>query len=494
MKAGLNIASIPNNTNPSWWKDPGMRAGVFRIMILYTATRSVLMNHPAGYDLGLISASYYLPKIPLSFVIPYFCDRFGRKPAVYLGGFFMLAGAIVGGTSHSRGQLIGSRVLLGIGTAVGQVGAASLIPELAHPRIRHIIGSIFAAWLTFAMVYYPGGSSWSWRVPTLIQGFGPLLLILGTWIVPESPRWLIKNGRNEEAHEILARYHSNGKLDDPLVMMELKEIQAAIQTEELANTGSWMAYVNTPGGRRRLGVTFLIGTATQWAGNGIVSYYLVPVLKQVGISAAPQTAGINGGLAVWNFIVSLTGASLVERAGRRPLFLASLVAMLACFSVMTGVAGGYASTHHKATGVAIVPMLFLFMGSYSLSFTPLPSMYIPEISPLAMRAKGASMLILSQNVAQAFNQFVNPIALSAISWKYYIVYMAVLAAYLVLFYFFVRETRGLTTEEAAVVYDPANMREAALEAEQKLRQAAEAALEDKATASVKHLESGDSHA
>lgn len=85
-------------------------------------------------------------------------------------------------------------------------------------------------------------------------------------------------------------------MDDPLVLMELKEIEAAVITEDLAKTGSWMTFVRTSGGRRRAAIIFMIGTrsrslaaqgqrsnhrfllgtATQWAGNGIVSYYLVP--------------------------------------------------------------------------------------------------------------------------------------------------------------------------------------------------------------------------
>jgi MFS family permease len=112
------------------------------------------------------------------------------------------------------------------------------------------------------------------------------------------------------------------------------------------------------------------------------------------------------------------------------------------------------------------------MGSYSLAFTPLPMLYTPEISPLSLRAKSAALLLLSQNCAQSFNQFANPVALAAIGWKYYFVYIAVLVTYLVLFFFFIRETRGLTTEEAAVVYDDDEVREAAIAEEKRLQEVA----------------------
>lgn len=211
-----------------------MRKSFVHIITLYTAVYSLgydgsLLNGlqaltewntdfdtPTGTRLGLIAASYYLPKIPLTFVIAWMVDRYGRKIGLYCGALFMFAGALLGGFCHSTAQLVGSRVLLGVGTASAQVTAAALVPELAHPRIRHhaggflnttyYIGSIFAAWLTFAMVYYPGTSSWSWRVPTLVQGFGPFLLGLGAYFIPQSPRWLVKKGRVDEAHQILATY------------------------------------------------------------------------------------------------------------------------------------------------------------------------------------------------------------------------------------------------------------------------------------------------
>lgn len=83
---------------------------------------------PAGYDLGLISASYYLPKIPMCFVFAWLTDKYGRKCTLWLGGALMFAGAIVGGTSASRGQLIGSRILIGMGTGSGCRSFFSFFP------------------------------------------------------------------------------------------------------------------------------------------------------------------------------------------------------------------------------------------------------------------------------------------------------------------------------------------------------------------------------
>lgn len=359
----------------------------------------------------------------------------------------------------------------------------------AFLNTTYYVGSIFAAWLTFAMVYYPGGDAWSWRIPTLVQGLGPLLL-LAAWIVPESPRWLIRNGREQQAHEILAKYHANGKMDDPLVLLEVREIKASVEIEKVSQSSSWLAFFKTPGNRRRFFVIILLGVATQWSGNGVVQYFLVPVLKTVGITRPPQTAGINGvsttysgrfrsdfqGLSIFNWFVSMAGAGLVERVGRRKLFLTSIGGMLASFCLITALAGAYNGTGNKPTGVAMVPFIFIFMGFYSLAFTPLPMLYTPEISPLTLRAKSAALLLLSQNCAQSFNQFANPVALDAIGWKYYFVYVAVLITFFCLFWWMIRETRGLTTEEAAVVYEDDDVKEAAIAEEKRLHD--EAVLRD----------------
>jgi len=166
------------------------------------------------------------------------------------------------------------------------------------------------------------------------------------------------------------------------------------------------------------------------------------------------------------------GASLVERYGRRPLFLISLAGQLFCFIMLTGLAGGYDTTKIPAMGVSIVPFIFIQQAFYSAALTPLPYLYVPEILPTALRAKGVALYGMSQNVAQTFNQFANPVALAAIGWRYYAVYVGVLIAFLVGFYFTIRETRGLTIEEAAVIFEDDDKKAEMLEAERRVNAAA----------------------
>lgn len=134
--------------------------------------------------------------------------------------------------------------------------------------------------------------------------------------------------------------------------------------------------------------------------------------------------------------------------------------MLISYVVITGLSGSFANTNDRAVGLATIPFLYIFYGFYDIGWTPLPFSYGAEIMPFHMRLKGLSILLSVQSVAQAFNQWVNPVALAALVWRYYIVYIALLCVYLVLIYFFFPETRRLTIEEVSVVFDTGRLGDA----------------------------------
>ena len=311
---------------------------------------------------------------------------------------------------------------------------------------------MIAAWTTFGTRNY--GSSWAWRLPSLLQVCVPLAAFTGLVLAPESPRWLASKGRNDEARAFLAKYHADGDENAPLVALELEEIEVTQRLErESKETTTYLGMMKTSGNRHRLFITVSLGIAAQWNGVGVVSYYLPLVLETAGITSVTKQTLINGCLAIWNVIIGVGAASMVDRLGRRFLFLSSCIGMLISYILITGLAGSFASTGDEATGFALVAMLFLYYGSYDIAFTPLIISYPTEIWPFALRARGLAVVNLSTQLAAFFNIFVNPIAFESIHWKYYIVFVVLLVVLLATCYFFYPETRGHSLEEMARIFD-----------------------------------------
>lgn len=177
------------------------------------------------------------------------------------------------------------------------------------------------------------------------------------------------------------------------------------------------------------------------ANLAIQSYYLAPVLRSSGITSQDDITLINGILQIWNMIVAMTGANLVSRVGRRPLLLASTCGMLAAMIAWTLSGSLYAEEKSKAVGAGILTCVVFFITSYNIAWNPLAVAYPVEILPFTIRAKGVALLMGSIKGASFFNQFVNPIALEAIGWKYYIVYCVWLAIALLTVFFMFPETK-----------------------------------------------------
>jgi len=230
--------------------------------------------------LGLIIAGISLGGLPSFIPASYFTDHFGRKYCVGLGSSLMAVASLIQCFTRGPWAFLATRILLGIGLGFSQTAAPPLVTEIAHPRQRAQVTNLFQAiWYWGAIVSALAtlgclwvNNSWSWRAPCLLQAFFPLVQTLGLFIIPESPRWLISKGRNEEALEILARCHANGDTNDELVLFEYQETCEAIQFEkEATKSVGFSSFLKTRGNRHRLLICILVGVFIQWAGNGIVS-------------------------------------------------------------------------------------------------------------------------------------------------------------------------------------------------------------------------------
>ncbi|KAK5094637.1 hypothetical protein LTS08_008493 [Lithohypha guttulata] len=420
------------------------------------------MGGPTGAWLGFVNAIYWIGVGVVSPLAAMLANKYGRKLGVWVGYGFLIAGAILQTAANNAAAFIIARFLLGCASGFFSNAVPLLINEIAYPTHRGIvsatfncgwyIGSILAACITYGTRNYV--SSWSWRLPSLLQIVLPLLAVPGLLMCPESPRWLTASGRNEQARRVLTTFHAGGDSDAPLVNFEMIEIETTIASEQAAkNSASYLDMVKTKGNRWRLAITVSLAIFSQWSGNGVVSYYLALVLTTVGITDVSDQLLINVGLQLWNLIFSVTAAFLVDKLGRRLLFLASAGTMLTSYIIVTGLSGSFAQTVNAATGTAVVPFLFFFFAGYDIALTPLLVAYPCEIWPYALRSRGLTVTWVTAVVAIAFNTFVNPIALEAIAWRYYIVFVVVLVVMCLTAYFYYPETRGHSLEQMAWIFD-----------------------------------------
>lgn len=422
-------------------------------------------HYPSGKLLGLINSAQFIGNLCGLPIAPFVSDIFGRRAGLFLGSLIMLAGVGLQTASANVATLISARITIGFGLCFCSNAAPLLLIELSYPTQRGKItsmyntnwylGSIISAWVCYGSYIHAKESMWSWRVPTLVQAFLPLVQVASVWFIPESPRWLISRGLEEKASKVLAKYHANGGNEhDPLVVFEIAQIRHAIKMEaEINRRTSYWSLFSTPGNRKRMMIIMAIAIFSQWSGNGLVSYYIDIVLDGVGITSTAAKGAINGNLQIFNFLVALSASMLVDWAGRRTLFIVSNSGMLISFSAWTITTALYNTNHTSAAAIATIPLIFIFYFFYDIAYTPMVVAYTLEILPYRVRAKGFAVMNITLMLTVAFNQFVNPWALAAIGWQYYIVYCAWLIVELAFVAFFIVETKGRTLEETAALFD-----------------------------------------
>ncbi|EIW83368.1 general substrate transporter [Coniophora puteana RWD-64-598 SS2] len=437
-------------------------------------------NYPTGGQLGLLTAIQNIGSLCAYPFSPYVTDHFGRRKAIIFGASLMVIATIIQTASQNVRMFIGARWLIGFGLTFAAGASPLLVTEIAYPSQRAqltsmyntiwYLGSIIAAWTTFGTFNIP--NSWAWRAPSALQGLPSVLQVLLLWMVPESPRWLVGQGKEEEALRVLAYYHAKGNEHDPLVEYEFEEIKTAIRMDrESATNVGWVSLFKTPGNRKRVRVIVALAFFSQWSGSGLVSYYLNKVFDAIGITDPTTQLLINGILSIYNFIVAVAAGFCCDKVGRRRLFLISCAGMVIfwtaqtiCFAIVqeTGnpMAGHGVIAFICESGLEIPPrsadQCYQFCGMAPMmyiAFTPLIVSYTVEILPYQIRAKGFVLFNFVLSLSLIFNQYVNPIALEKLQWKYYLVYLFWDCFEFFFCWLYIVETKNKTLEETAAMFD-----------------------------------------
>ncbi|CDK28777.1 unnamed protein product [Kuraishia capsulata CBS 1993] len=425
---------------------------------------SLYFDGLSGWRLGILTCSSALGGICGSLPGHYLADTYGRRVPTALGALIVILGTLIQASSRTYEAFFCGRFIMGAGAVLTSIVSPLYISELAYPTHRTIltsiysntwyVGSVLAALITLFCYQTGESSNWSWRGPSLLQCFFPILQLSLYRFVPESPRYLISKGRSQEARDILVKFHAEGDLNSILVEFEMAQITIAIENESSASNTSWLEFFATRANKHRLFVISFLACMQQLSGNALISYYLVLILGSIGYTSAVEQLWINVSLNVYNLGVCAFVLYCVHRFRRRIMFLTCTTGMFFVFVTWTVLSAKFQQGNYESTllSKAILTMVFLFFMCYDLGLNGLPYLYYTEVLPFFLRSKGLQIVQCWQQVISVFNGLINPVAMDALHWRYYIVYCCIIGVEIVVVYLFFPETRGFTLEQAADVF------------------------------------------
>jgi len=284
---------------------------------------------------------------------------------------------------------------------------------------------------------------------------------------PESPRWLLQCGREEEATQVLASLHGNGDADHALVRIEIAEIKAVVELESSSNSPSYLALLFRKEYRRRTWLAVGTQMMQQLSGGNIVLYYAAKVFAQTGRDGPTATMLANG----INSAVVLVGTAsltvMIDYYGRRkPIFIGP-ICMGICLIIVASIMVSFGSPHFNETTQAIefnfadhaagetaLAFIFLFQFFFGALSSAIPWTYQSEVFPLSARARGTSLSTSMNYMTNFWLGLYMPEALNAASWKVYFIFGAINFACAVIGYLFYPETCGRTLEELDLLFTP----------------------------------------
>jgi len=418
--------------------------------------------------LGFVNSCYQLGSIFAVPVAPWVAQRFGRRWSIMLGSVIMVFGALLQGFAQHVGMYIVARMILGVGILFCIISGAALIGELAHPKERAImtslfnasyfIGQILASAIALRTTDIP--DDWAWRLPSLLQICPSLLQIATVFLLPESPRYLVSKDRDEEARQVLVKYHAEGDSNSLLVQAEIVQIRETIRTEMEASKQTWMDLLRTYGMRRRVVVTLFIGLFTQLSGNTLLSYYSGILFGMMNFTDNYAKTRINLANACWSLLNATIIAMFVTKFKRRHMYMLSATCMCLCFVAITvslermqvALDSGPGNSN-PAAGISGLFFYFAFSPCYNIGNNALTYTYLVELWPYSHRSRGIGVQQIFGKLAGFFSTNVNSIALNAIKWKYLAIYCGWIAFEFIIIFFFYPETSGRTLEELAFLFE-----------------------------------------
>lgn len=401
---------------------------------------------PAG--LGWVTSSMIVGCIIGVIIGGRLSDMIGRRRILVATAIIFLIGAAGEALAPSAGMLVAARILVGIGIGIETTIAPLYIAEVAPARIRgrlvsfnqlfNTVGNL-AIFTVATVITAVGTTQWNidygWRwifaagiIPAII-----FLLLLRT--IPESPRWLVKKGKVDQARLVLGKINPSAEVAEA----EL----ASIQTEQTAEAGAdWRTLFRRPELRTALIVGFGCALFQQITGINAIFYYAPEIFESSGLStnsAMISTVVTGGGLVVG----TLLAMWLIDKVGRRTLLIAGSI-LMAVFHTLIGLL--FLSEHPN--GMVLLVLIVGYVLAFATTFGAVAYVVIAELFPTHVRGLAASICIFALWGGNFLvSQFFPILVDSAGTSTTFFIFAGTSVAALIFTVMLVPETKGRTLEQ-----------------------------------------------
>ncbi|KAF8881587.1 general substrate transporter [Infundibulicybe gibba] len=404
-----------------------------------------------------------------------FGERYGRKKTFLVGVVIMSIGAILQTSAFTVSQMIVARIITGdINTATAPVWQSETSKPswrgklVVFEMIMNIAGFSLSNWMTYGFSFAQG--SIAWRFPIAFQlVFSVILFATVPWL-PESPRWLLAHGFEDQGVAVLAALEGEGvtALDEHIIDQR-DEILEAVRIEK-ETAPSWANILKGNTGDTGMMQRLLLGAGTQWmqqlVGINVTSYstppYLPPSLVFTSTDHSlplvlQNSVGLSNNLArllaacnsVSYLLFSFLGLVLIERAGRRKLMMWGAAGQCVCYIFITGL---LAHADSSAAGAGATAFFFLYYVFFGVCWQGVPWLYPTEINSLSMRTKGAALGTASNWISNYVVVQITPPGIANLGWRFYLIWVVFNAAFVPLVWLIYPETANRHLEDIDRLY------------------------------------------
>lgn len=344
--------------------------------------------------------------------------RIGRKYSLMIGAILFVVGSLFSAFAPDVEILILSRVLLGLAVGIASYTAPIYLSEIAPEKIRGSMISMYqlmitigilAAYLSDTAFSYTGAWRWMLGVITIPA----ILLLIGVFFLPDSPRWLAARGSDEKARRVLEKLRDTSEQ----AKNELDEIRESLKVKQ----SGWALFINNKNFRRAVYLGVLLQVMQQFTGMNVIMYYAPKIFDLAGFASTSQQMWGTVIVGLVNVLATFIAIGLVDRWGRKPtLILGFIVMALGMGTLGTMMNIGISSVFAQYFAVI---MLLIFIVGFAMSAGPLIWVLCSEIQPLKGRDFGitcstATNWIANMIVGATFLTMLNSLGSAHTFWVY----------------------------------------------------------------------------